>query len=170
VFPHAVLSALQVFALHPLYFSLDALSNSASLEVQQEIQTARQELDLPVSVQMGLEAVLCQGQESQLRLRPFYTELSFSTTSVFLAVEPSCHNGFKISPAALPTCWSDIASRANQGLLTSWARACPSRHLLMVCGLQDVDYDGTMAAKLRIARKVFESEGDVLLQVWICRH
>ena len=38
----------QVFALHPLYLSLDALSDDAPPEVQQEIQTARQELDLPV--------------------------------------------------------------------------------------------------------------------------
>ena len=37
-------------------------------------------------------------------------------------------------------------------------------------GLQDVDYDGTMAAKLRIARQLFEIEGDALLQVCCRQH
>ena len=70
--PCCVRCASQVFALHPLYLSLDALSDCASPEVQQQIQTARQELDLPVglpypyasyaSVRMRPEAVSYQAQ------------------------------------------------------------------------------------------------------------
>ena len=65
-----------MFALHPLYLSLDVLSDSPPPEIALEIQTARRELDL-----------------------------------------------------------------------------------------QDVDYDGSMAAKTRIARKLFQLEGDSLMQV-----
>ena len=65
-----------MFALHPLYLSLDALSDSAPPEITQEIQTARRELDL-----------------------------------------------------------------------------------------QDVDYDGSMAVKMRIAKELFQLDGDSLMQV-----
>ena len=54
------ISRSQVFALHPLYLSLDALSDNAPPEVQQDIQTARQELDLPVRARTGIGAVLYQ--------------------------------------------------------------------------------------------------------------
>ena len=41
------LSFRQVFALHPLYLSLDALSASMPADIQEQIDSARTELDQP---------------------------------------------------------------------------------------------------------------------------
>ncbi|KAJ6992126.1 4-alpha-glucanotransferase DPE2 [Populus alba x Populus x berolinensis] len=133
-------SSLSVFALHPLYLRVEALSENLPENIKKEIQEAREQLDgkdWPAGSVLQCFSSLQRHESSKPSL-----VIQLPSSILYPLVE-SC------------TLMQFLDGR-GQALI-------PCVNISELGSVQDVDYEATLATKLSIAKKVFEQEKDLIL-------